>query len=95
VAAALEDPAFEGVYNAVAPQPVTMGVFASSLGRVLGRPSLLPVPGPLLQLLLGDGAQVVLQGQQVLPERLLRQSFTFRYPEISAALAAATNPAPR
>ncbi|MGB7563765.1 MAG: TIGR01777 family oxidoreductase [Prochlorococcaceae cyanobacterium] len=95
VAAALQDPAFEGVYNAVAPQPVTMGDFASSLGRVLGRPSLLPVPGPLLQLLLGDGAQVVLEGQQVLPARLLRQSFTFRYPEISAALAAATNPAPR
>lgn len=95
VAAALEDPAFKGVYNGVAPQPVTMGVFASSLGRVLGRPSLLPVPGPLLQLLLGDGAQVVLEGQQVLPERLLSQGFTFRYPEISAALAAATSPGHR
>ncbi len=95
VAAALEDAAFDGIYNAVAPQPVTMGVFASSLGRVLGRPSLLPVPGPLLQLLLGDGAQVVLEGQRVLPERLLCHGFTFRYPEISSALAAATSPAPR
>jgi uncharacterized protein (TIGR01777 family) len=95
VAAALEDPSFSGVYNAVAPEPVSMGLFAATLGRVLGRPSLLPVPGPLLQLLLGDGAQVVLQGQQVIPERLLQQGFAFRYPEVSAALAAATSPAPR
>jgi NAD dependent epimerase/dehydratase family enzyme len=61
----------------------------------LGRPSLLPVPGPVLQLLLGDGAQVVLEGQRVLPERLLGQGFRFHYPEVSAALAAATSPAPR
>ena len=95
IGAALEDPAYQGVYNAVAPEPATMAAFASALGRSLGRPSLLPVPGPLLQLLLGDGAQVVLEGQQVLPERLLAQGFTFQYPQLSAALAAATNPAPR
>jgi uncharacterized protein (TIGR01777 family) len=94
IAAALEDPAYEGVYNAVAPEPTTMGSFAVALGRCLGRPSLLPVPGPILQLLLGDGAQVVLEGQRVLPERLLRQGFSFHYPELDAALAAATSPAP-
>lgn len=95
VAVALEDPSYSGVYNAVAPQPVSMGQFAATLGRVLGRPSLLPVPGPLLQLLLGDGAQVVLQGQQVIPERLQQKGFPFRYVEISSALAAATSPGPR
>jgi NAD dependent epimerase/dehydratase family enzyme len=72
-----------------------MGLFAATLGRVLGRPSLLPVPAPLLQLLLGDGASVVLEGQQVKPERLLAQGFHFQYPELSAALAAATSPVPR
>jgi NAD dependent epimerase/dehydratase family enzyme len=72
-----------------------MGIFAASLGRCLGRPSLLPVPGPVLQLLLGDGAQVVLEGQQVLPERTLAQGFRFQYPELNEALAAATNRAPR
>jgi len=50
---------------------------------------LLPVPAPVLQLLLGDGAQVVLEGQQVRPERLLAQGFSFSYPELNAALAAA------
>lgn len=95
IATALEDPAYSGTYNAVAPQPSRMGAFASELGRVLGRPSLLPVPGPLLQLLLGDGAQVVLEGQQVLPARLQVQGFQFRYPDLSSALVAATSPAPR
>jgi len=92
IAAALEDPAYSGTYNAVAPQPSRMGAFASELGRVLGRPSLLPVPAPILQLLLGDGAQVVLEGQQVLPARLQAQGFAFRYPDLSSALVAATSP---
>jgi uncharacterized protein (TIGR01777 family) len=93
IATALEEDSYRGVYNAVAPEPVTMADFAAALGRVLGRPSLLPVPGPVLQLMLGDGAQVVLEGQQVLPQRLLSQHFPFEYGELSAALAAATSPA--
>jgi uncharacterized protein (TIGR01777 family) len=95
IATALEDGAYRGVYNAVAPEPVPMAAFAAALGRTLGRPSLLPVPGPLLQLLLGDGAQVVLEGQQVLPERLRQQGFSYLYPDLPAALAAATSPTPR
>lgn len=95
IATALEDPAYSGTYNAVAPQPCRMAGFAAELGRVLGRPSLLPVPAPILQLLLGDGAQVVLEGQQVQPARLQDQGFSFRYPDLSSALAAATSPGPR
>ena len=53
------------------------------------------VSRPLLQLLLGDGAQVVLEGQQVLPARLQAQGFAFRYPDLNAALVAATSPGPR
>ena len=95
IAAALEEPAYGGTYNAVAPVPTTMGAFAAALGKALGRPSLLPVPGPILQLLLGDGAQVVLEGQQVIPERLQQQGFAYQYGELSAALAAATSPGRR
>ncbi|MEN9539988.1 MAG: hypothetical protein RLZZ459_79 [Cyanobacteriota bacterium] len=99
IAAALADPAYSGTYNAVGPQPCTMAELAGALGRCLGRPSLLPVPAPVLQLLLGDGAKVVLEGQQVLPVRLQQQGFRFDDGEISAALAAATSagtsPAPR
>jgi len=92
IATALEDSAYSGTYNAVAPQPSRMGSFAAELGCVLGRPSLLPVPAPILQLLLGDGAQVVLEGQQVLPTHLQTQGFRYQYPELSAALDAATSP---
>jgi len=91
ISTAIADGAYNGVYNAVAPQPCSMATFAAALGRCLGRPSLLPVPGPLLQLLLGDGAKVVLEGQKVLPKRLEQQGFAFRYGELSAALASATS----
>ncbi len=91
IATALADSSYSGVYNAVAPNPCSMAVFAAALGRCLGRPSLLPVPGPLLQLLLGDGAKVVLEGQQVLPRRLQEQGFVFRDADLSAALASATS----
>ena len=90
ISTALVDDAYSGVYNAVAPQPCSMASFAAALGRCLGRPSLLPVPGPLLQLLLGDGAKVVLEGQKVVPQRLQEQGFTFAEGELSAAFAAAT-----
>ena len=94
IATALEDPSYSGPYNAVAPEPCSMASFASQLGRVLGRPSLLPVPGPILQLLLGDGAQVVLEGQHVRPERLQERGFVYETPDLKAALAVATSPAP-
>ncbi|QVL53241.1 MAG: TIGR01777 family oxidoreductase [Cyanobium sp. M30B3] len=88
---ALEDAAMDGVYNAVAPQPVTMATFTAELGRTLGRPSLLPVPAPVLQVLLGDGAKVVLEGQRVVAQRLHDLGFQFQYAALSAALAAATS----
>lgn len=90
----LTDSTYSGVYNAVAPNPCRMGPFTAALGRCLGRPSLLPVPGPLLKLLLGDGAKVVLEGQNVHSTRLPQQGFAFLYPELSAALDAATSAAP-
>ena len=95
IAEALVNPAWDGALNGTAPGPVTMADFCGTLGQVLARPSLLPVPAPVLQLLLGDGARVVLEGQQVLPKRLLALGFQFRYTELRAALAAATSPVRR
>ena len=59
---------------------------AASLGRVTGRPSLLPVPAPLLQALLGDGAMVVLKGQKVRSDMLKERGFHFAYPRLPEAL---------
>ena len=88
---ALSDKRWEGAINAVAPNPTIMANFSESLGQSLGRPSLLPVPGPLLKLLLGDGAKVVLEGQNVLSNRLKKLKFEFQYPKLDKALKAITS----
>ncbi|MGF1570696.1 MAG: TIGR01777 family oxidoreductase [Nodosilinea sp.] len=83
---ALTDPQMEGLYNATAPNPVRMGEFCKTLGKVLNRPSWLPVPDFALEALLGDGAQVVLEGQQVLPKRTAATGFEYRYVQVKDAL---------
>ena len=91
ILAAVENDAWTGAVNAVAPTPVTMAIFSASLGRCLGRPSLLPVPGPLLKVLLGDGARVVLEGQRVQSERQSVLNFNCQFSELPAAFDAATS----
>jgi uncharacterized protein len=88
IIAALTDTQMQGVYNATAPNPVTMTTFAQTLGTVMNRPSWLPVPNFALEALLGEGAIVVLQGQQVIPTQTLAQGFEFQYPTLKPALVA-------
>jgi uncharacterized protein len=76
----------EGVLNATAPNPVRMSELCQTLGNVLNRPSWLPVPGFALEALLGEGAQVVLEGQQVLPKRTISYGFNYQYPTLKQAL---------
>ncbi|NJK65691.1 MAG: TIGR01777 family protein [Microcoleus sp. CSU_2_2] len=83
---ALQNPQVEGVLNATAPNPVRMNELCETLGAVLQRPSWLPVPSFALELLLGDGAKVVLEGQQVLPKRTLASGFKYQYPTLKLAL---------
>ncbi|WNZ44392.1 TIGR01777 family oxidoreductase [Leptolyngbya boryana CZ1] len=78
----------EGVYNATAPTPVKMAELTNTLGQVMNRPSWLPVPGFALEAMLGDGAIVVLEGQQVLPKRTLESGFEYAYPTVKQALEA-------
>lgn len=65
-----------------------MGDLSASLAKALNRPNLFPVPGIALKAMFGDGASVVLNGQQVVPDRWLREDFKFAYPTIDAAMAA-------
>lgn len=90
---ALTDLSYAGIYNATAPTPVPMQEFCTQLGRALNRPSLLPVPGPVLKLLLGDGAAVVLEGQQALPQRLQQKGFHYTAKSLDAALEQVLRPA--
>jgi uncharacterized protein len=85
---AITDTQMQGVYNATAPNPVTMQDFAQTLGTVMSRPSWLPVPNFALEAMLGEGAIVVLQGQQVIPTQTIAQGFNFQYPQLQPALTA-------
>ena len=72
--------------NITAPQPVTNADFSRALGRALGRPAVLAVPGFGLRLLYGEMAQVVTEGARVVPERLRSLGFEFSQPAIDQAL---------
>jgi uncharacterized protein len=77
----------EGAVNACAPRPVTNAEFTAELGAALHRPTAMPVPAFALRALLGEGADVLLKGQRVLPRRTERLGYRFRFPEIRGALA--------
>lgn len=83
---ALKEPAMTGIFNATAPNPVRMAELCQTLGQVMHRPSWLPVPSFILEILLGEAAQVVLSGQQVLPKRTLESGFEYQYSTIKQAL---------
>jgi hypothetical protein len=75
-----------GAFNLTAPNPVTNGEFARLIGKVTGRPSIIPVPGFAMRLAFGEVAEVVLQGQRAIPRRLLDLGFEFDFPTAEASL---------
>ncbi len=83
---ALDHESARGAWNGTAPNPVTMDEFVKTLGSVLGRPAVLPVPSFALKLALGEMATVLLEGQRVLPKRPLAAGFTFAHPTLRSAL---------
>jgi uncharacterized protein (TIGR01777 family) len=84
---ALDNEAVSGTLNAASPNPVTNREFAKTLGRVLGRPALVPVPGFAVSMMRGrELAETVKGGQRVLPRRALDLGFTFQHPELEPAL---------
>jgi uncharacterized protein len=87
--AAIDGEEWHGAVNATAPHPQRNGDFSKTLGRVLGRPSLLPVPGAALRLLYGEMAEIVTTGARVLPARALVLGYEFRHPQLEPALRAA------
>jgi uncharacterized protein (TIGR01777 family) len=82
----LEDEKIEGPVNFCSPNPVRNRDLARALGKVLCRPACLTTPAFALRLVLGEFGSVLLEGQRVIPAKLLKHGFSFRYPEIMAAL---------
>jgi uncharacterized protein (TIGR01777 family) len=82
----MEHPDATGPFNLSAPDVVTNRDFGRSAGKVLGRPSILPLPGAALRVAFGEMSTVLLEGQRAVPERLLDAGFTFRFPKLEDAL---------
>jgi uncharacterized protein len=84
---ALDHEAASGTYNATSPNPVTNREFSRALGRVLGRPAVLPVPKLALKAVFGgELGEVVSGSQRVVPRRALDAGFEFAHPQIEPAL---------
>jgi uncharacterized protein (TIGR01777 family) len=82
----IENPGAVGTFNLTAPNPLPNKDFGKTLGKVLNRPSWIPVPGFILNILFGEVATVVVDGQRVISKRLLDLGYQFKYPELESAL---------
>ena len=77
----------EGIYNAVAPFPVTNKTMTVEAAKILGKPLFLPnVPDFMLKLLLGEMAAIVLESQKVSSKKIEQEGYTFKYSQIDGAL---------
>jgi uncharacterized protein (TIGR01777 family) len=78
-----------GPVNAVGPAPATNAEFTRTLGDVLHRPAIFPVPAPALRIVAGEMSAVLLSSQRVFPRVAERSGYTFRHPTLEGALRTA------
>jgi uncharacterized protein (TIGR01777 family) len=82
----MRQPEVSGPVNVCSPNPIRNRDLAKALGKALNRPSFVPAPGFMIKLVLGEFGSVILEGQRVIPKRLVKDGFTFKYPDIGEAL---------
>jgi len=78
----------EGVFNLGSPEPTDNAGLTKALGKALNRPTFLPLPEFVLNIIFGEGARVLTDGQQMLPKRLLDEGFEFKYKNINETIEA-------
>ncbi len=88
----LDHPEIAGAVNCCAPHPVRNVDFTKTLGRVLRRPTILPVPRLVVEAALGELGTVVLDGARMVPGVLIKHRFPFRYPDLDSALQEIVHP---
>jgi uncharacterized protein (TIGR01777 family) len=85
----IDSPDASGPFNLTAPNPVSNQVFTDELGKVLKRPTFLPMPAFVPKLMLGkEGAALLTEGLAVIPSKLTQHGFDFKYPSLDQALTA-------
>ncbi|MBN2718773.1 MAG: TIGR01777 family oxidoreductase [Deltaproteobacteria bacterium] len=81
-----ESSEIRGIFNLVAPNPVTNRKFTETLGNVLNRPTLAPVPQMVLNIIFGEASRVMLDSQRAQPRGLLESGYVFQYADLHSAL---------
>lgn len=82
----INHPEASGVYNLCAPHPLTNKQLASIIGKIMHKPSFLPIPKFIFKFLLGEKSSILLTSQKQIPEKLLKLGFNFNYPQAEDAL---------
>lgn len=83
---AINNPELEGIYNMTTAKPTTNHGLTKALGKTLKRPTILPLPAFVLQLLFGEGSTVLTDGQRVIPKRVVESGFEFKFVTIEEVL---------
>lgn len=82
----LDNDRVKGAVNATATHPVKNAEFSKKLARALKRPAIFTMPGFVVKLLFGEASELLLEGQKVVPKKLLDHGFQFDYPSVEYAL---------
>jgi uncharacterized protein len=82
----IQNESYKGPVNFISPNPVTMDEFGKALAKVLNRPHWVPTPEIALKILLGEMSLLMLEGQKVLPKKLLNDDYKFHFPTLDSAL---------
>lgn len=82
----IENRQANGVHNLSAPKPLTNKEFTKAIGKVLGRPTFMPVPAFAMKALFGEMSTLLLDGQREIPMRLVKEGFKFQFANVNVAL---------
>ena len=82
----LEHQDISGPLNFCAPDPVRNRELTKALGEILGRPTFMPAPAFMVRMVMGEFGDVFLGSQRAIPDRLMKNGFSFRYPDIRSAI---------
>ncbi len=78
---AMKNKEMKGIYNLTTPNPVTQHTFLKKFAQQLNRPCFMKIPGKIIRFIMGEGAMILLDGQQVMPTLLTEAGFHFKHPE--------------
>jgi uncharacterized protein (TIGR01777 family) len=84
---AIEQESIRGAINGTAPVPVTNKEFSKTLGKVLKRPAIFPMPAFVVKILFGQmGEELLLAGKRVVPDKMVQAGYSFKYADLDSAL---------